>query len=234
MKKFFAIILTVSALVGCLCSCGKDSDTQQPDSTTTSESTTSSTSSTNEQTESTTNAAEKEETELNFIGKTLGELEANGYEYQGYGAFGSEYTFSYITVTRSYDVHVVVSAEADKELDDLSIFDDDYDEKCKAIRESLIITDIIARNEEPLSEQELSKYVGQKASILIDDGFEVNGYMGLGGEYTFFFSKDRQNYLITLDDTASTIMKDREFGDDNYKTQILDSFITKIKYDSPS
>ena len=48
-------------------------------------------------------------------------------------------------------------------------------EKRKELRSSLIISKIAFANDAPLSKDELSKYVGQKASALINDGFEVVG-----------------------------------------------------------
>ena len=165
--------------------------------------------------------------------KTLGELEDHGYVYQSYFAFNSNYIFTYATKTRSYDVTVVVPEETNKALNDLSIFDDDYEEKQISLRRPLVITEIKARNEEPLSAEVLSAYVGKTAKCLIEDGFEIIGFEGFNGEYTFSFVKDYQEYAVYLDDTAKKIMDNREFGDDSYETNILPCVITKIEYSRP-
>ena len=57
---------------------------------------------------------------------TLGELEDKGYKYCGYIGFGSEYTFSYRTETRLYDVVVYPPIDVIKSMYDLDMFDDDY------------------------------------------------------------------------------------------------------------
>lgn len=233
-RKIISIVCLITFIVCCFCSC-TDSDVHQTsqnpsgDVSTNTLNTTESTS----KLESTEKPNEEQTKVDHFVGKTLGELEANGYEYSGYIAFGSEYTFDYRTETRIYEVAVDVPEEAKKALDDIDFFDDDREEKEKAIRSTLIVKAIEVVNGEPISESELSKYVGEKASVLIADGFKVSGFSGYNGQYTLFFTKDRQCYYVELDESANAILDESEFGDDSYKTKILNSIVMGIKYDSP-
>lgn len=166
--------------------------------------------------------------------KTLGELESKGYEYMGYMGIGGSYLFNYTTATRSYDVAVEFPDSAKQALDSLSIFDKDYEQKAAAIRSPLVIKGMESRNKaEPLSDMELAKYVGKKASALIDAGFEMNGYSGSNGEYTFTFESDKQEYHVTLDAAANEIMKNKKFGDDSYEEKIMSCTITKMVYSNP-
>lgn len=77
-----------------------------------------------------------------FIGKTLGDLENTGFEYMLYAYINSEYIFSYSYGADCYEFKVDVPEDSIAALKALSIFDDNYHEKAKSIRQPLIILDI--------------------------------------------------------------------------------------------
>jgi hypothetical protein len=168
-----------------------------------------------------------------YNGKTIGDLERDGFKYHGSMGLGSTYTCYYECDNMGYEVIVIMPDETQEALDELDFFDDDYDKKSAQFRSGLEIIKVIPVTQPPVSEQELSKYIGKNASVLIDDGFEQEGYSGVNGYYIFNFSKDGQCYSVIFDESVNTYMEEKEFGDESYKTQILGCPIKSISYSQP-
>jgi hypothetical protein len=205
MKKILSILLASICLLFCLTACGNSQDPAN---------------------------------DPNFdisvlVGKTIGELEASGWEYYQCATFSDSYRFKFVTKTRTVIATVELNEEYEKAEDAIDSNDPKRNEKRKELRSSLVISKIAFANDAPLSKDELSKYVGQKASALINDGFEVVGFTKVLNGYSFSFEKGNQCYEVTLDNAVKGYMDDYAFSSDEYKTVILEYEVEKIKYDKP-
>lgn len=237
-KKILSLICVALLATGCLCSCGDkivDEKVEKEDSVVSKveEETEDKKENTNKED---VKEEEKEENKdkkdpiLDLMGEkmvTLGDLKDAGLEYRGYAGFGGEYEFTYTSKTTKYAVKVNFPQSASDAMRELSIFDDNYEEKQAAILAPLVVLGIEITSGDIIPDEALAKYIEQPASVMIDDGFEVVGYVGSDDEYSFYFAKDGQSYSVTLDSSVVAIMD--ETGD--YENKIISCVVKHVEYD---
>ena len=164
---------------------------------------------------------------------TLNDIENKGYKYQGYEKYGADYTFIYSTATRSYSVIADVPEELQEPLHKLNMWDADFNEKWNSIKVNLVVSEMMARNEEPISKEILSQYVGQSVSILFEDEFNLRGKYTIYEETFFIFAKDMQAYRVTLDDPAYEIDMFKFETDNEYRNEVSNYIIKTMDHEYP-
>lgn len=107
-----------------------------------------------------------------------------------------EYTFE--LNGSAYKAKANLKDDVQKQLNELDIWDDNYDQKCNDILSSIPIDELINLTKDyPFpTQEELSKYIGKPAQSLLDDGFTYRGSVN----DTCIFEKDVWRFTVILKD----------------------------------
>lgn len=139
-------------------------------------------------------------------GKTVGELEEEGYWYMGYAGVNESYYFTFGDDDYDYSVilddsaaDIMKNKKSGQDSDEIvEMLKDCTVEKCYSVE-----TD---RNDMDSSKYTIDypEFAGKTIGELAEEGYMISTYMSFEQNYKFFIKgEDEGKYVVTLDDTFS-------------------------------
>lgn len=95
---------------------------------------------------------------------------------------------------RYYQIHGTLSQEKGKAMQELDVFDDSYETKRSEILSDVQVTDVLDFTDRVLSGDKAAAYAGKEVQALIDDGFEMSGWIFSDEVSMVYVDKDQLDY----------------------------------------